>query len=56
MEGNHAGSEEDYEEEVVAERTCDELTAIPIPHLPYTTQVQEVEILRVKLSLKRWEE
>ncbi|GAB0186526.1 zinc finger and BTB domain-containing protein 5 [Grus japonensis] len=33
-EGPHAGAGEECEEEGAAETTCDELTAIPIPHPP----------------------
>ena len=29
--GPHTGAEEEYEEEGAAEKTCDELTATPIP-------------------------
>jgi len=33
-EGPHAGTGEECKEEGAVERTCDDLTAIPIPHPP----------------------
>ncbi|KAK4815370.1 hypothetical protein QYF61_001358 [Mycteria americana] len=54
-EGPHAGAGEECEEEGVAKKMCDELTATPIPPSPCATQGEEVENLEVKFSLERRE-
>ena len=51
----HTGAEEEHEQEGVAETTCDELTATPIPRPPAPLGEKEVENSGVKLSLGRRE-
>jgi len=47
LEGPHAGTGEECEEEGAGERTSDELTTTPIPHPP-VPQREEVENSGVK--------